>query len=456
MASIQKRNNSYLIRVSDGYDIKGKQHFKSMTWRIPPGMSEKKAEKEARHQAALFEERVRQGNVLDGNIKLSDFIERWFRDFGKEHLRKRTYDSYQRYTVRVNQHLGHIRLDKLRPHHLNSFYSKLREPIPTVRYKSLHDFKAFLKEKGLTQQKAADISNVSLNQIKVLIRGNSINHGNAEKISKGLNTPMDELFALIESEYILSGKTILNYHRFISSVLSWAVKWEAIPYNPAERVAAPKAENIEAPHLAEDELELLLDKIEHEEIKYRTLIYVALHLGARRAELLGLKWSNIDLENHTIGIRRTVLYTSSEGVFVDGTKTPSSKRVVKVYPGLIELLEEYKKWQNEERKRLGDKWIDDDWVFPTWNGRYMNPDMASEWVTDFAQREGIPNLTLQTLRHTNASFLLRGNTDPRTVAARLGHSNPTTTLKIYSHIIKSRDAAAAEALGEVFSKKPNK
>lgn len=81
MATIKQRNNSYSITVSLGYDSQGKQIRKNMTWKPSPGMTAKQIEKEVNRQAVLFEEQARKGHYLDGNVKLADFIETWFKDY---------------------------------------------------------------------------------------------------------------------------------------------------------------------------------------------------------------------------------------------------------------------------------------------------------------------------------------------------------------------------------------
>ena len=79
MASIQKRGDSYTFRVSAGYDANGKQVMKTMTWKPPAGMNKRRADKEAKHEAELFEEKVRNGMVGDGRMKLAEFAEKWMR-----------------------------------------------------------------------------------------------------------------------------------------------------------------------------------------------------------------------------------------------------------------------------------------------------------------------------------------------------------------------------------------
>ena len=93
MPTIQKRGDTYRIRVSAGYDAAGKQIMKSTTWKPAPGMTPKQIQKELDRQAVLFEEKVKSGRCMDGNIRFQDFAERWVEDYGKEHLRTRTYAS---------------------------------------------------------------------------------------------------------------------------------------------------------------------------------------------------------------------------------------------------------------------------------------------------------------------------------------------------------------------------
>lgn len=128
MATAEKRGNTYRLTASAGYDSTGKQIRKTMTWRPTPGLTEKQIAKELERQKVLFDERVKSGQFLDGNIRFQDFAEQWFRDYGREHLRERTYLRYVELSKRTYAAIGHIRLDKLQPHHLLEFYKQLAEP----------------------------------------------------------------------------------------------------------------------------------------------------------------------------------------------------------------------------------------------------------------------------------------------------------------------------------------
>ena len=90
MATIRKRNNSYQIRVSCGYNSKYEQIIKTMTWKPEPGMTQKQIDKELQRQAVLFEEQCMTGQFLDGNITLAEFADKWFKDYAEKQLKEKT------------------------------------------------------------------------------------------------------------------------------------------------------------------------------------------------------------------------------------------------------------------------------------------------------------------------------------------------------------------------------
>ena len=125
MATITKRGETYRIRVSCGYDINGKQIMRSTTWDPDPGMTKKQIEKELQRQTVLFEEKCQTGQFLDGSIKFAEFAEQWFRDYAENQLRAKTVSRYRHLMKRINAAIGHMRLDKIQPQHLLSFYDNL-------------------------------------------------------------------------------------------------------------------------------------------------------------------------------------------------------------------------------------------------------------------------------------------------------------------------------------------
>ncbi len=451
MATITKRGETYHITVSCGYDLNGKQIRRTMTWTPEPGMTRRQTEKELDRQAVLFEERCRTGQVLDGNIKFADFAERWFKDYAEKQLRPTTVARYHVLMPRINAAIGHIRLDKLQPHHLMQFYNNLAETgvREDTRYQSTVDFKALLKSRGMTKREFAKQANLSVYVLDSMTRGDKVSATSAHKIASTLKLPLDKVFRPAEGKDTLAVSTILHHHRLISSMLSTAVKWQLIFSNPCSRVVLPKNKRKEAVYLDEEQAAQLLQALENESLQHQVIVKLLLYTGMRRGELCGLEWKDIDFERAVISVRRSSLYLSGKGVFEDETKNETSERCMKVSDDVIAMLRIWRAEQAKERLRLGDQWQNSDRLFTAWNGAPIRPDVITAWFHKFVTRNGLPPIHVHSLRHTNATLLIAAGTNLTTVAARLGHANTTTTSKIYAHAIKSADQAAAEALQDI-------
>ncbi len=124
MATIQKRNGSYSIRVSCGYDTRGKQIIQSMTWKPDEGMTPKQIEKEFKRQSVLFEEACMKG-FQSKAVKFETFCEEWFEDYAKTNLRNTTYERLLQLRGRIYPVIGHIRMDKITPRQIQTFVNSL-------------------------------------------------------------------------------------------------------------------------------------------------------------------------------------------------------------------------------------------------------------------------------------------------------------------------------------------
>ena len=124
MATIQKRGDSYSIRVSCGYDTNGKHKEQAMTWKPEPGMTKRQIEKELQRQAVLFEESVAHGYKTT-TVKFQDFAEEWFEEYAKLNLRSTTYERMRQLTHRVYPAIGHLRMDKITARQLQGFVNSL-------------------------------------------------------------------------------------------------------------------------------------------------------------------------------------------------------------------------------------------------------------------------------------------------------------------------------------------
>lgn len=450
MATIRKRNNSYQIRVSCGYNVKGEQITKTTTWKPAPNMTKRQIEKGLERQAVLFEEKCRSGAYLDGNIKLSDYVDIWIKDYAEKQLKIRTVAEYKRLTERIKKSLGHVRVDKIQPHHLIEFYSDLsKEGIrQNVKYRATEKFEKVRAERKIGVQELASLAGISRNTVTCCIKGNNISQRSAEKIMHALGDT--KLFESVGNT-TLSNTSIAKYHTLLSSMLSTAVQWQMIFSNPCERVAPPKRNRQEEIYLDEVQALQLIKCLDREPLRYRTAIMLLLYSGMRRGELCGLTWQDIDFTHNLISITKASLYLPEYGVFDDSTKNKSSERVIQVPKEMTDLLKLYQKEQNILRLSMGDQWINSGKIFTTQYGAPMHPDTLSDWFKKFIRKNDLPDIHLHSLRHTNATLLIASGTNIRTVAKRLGHSTPVTTGNIYAHAIKSADEMAAERLADIFN-----
>ena len=124
MANVTKRGNSYRIRVSCGYDVKGKQVFQAKTWKPPENMTERQIKKELDRQIVLFEEECRTGKVTAA-IKFQTFADQWFEEYAKLNLRKTSYTRNVQLSKRVYAAFGHMRLDKITTRDVQKFVNDL-------------------------------------------------------------------------------------------------------------------------------------------------------------------------------------------------------------------------------------------------------------------------------------------------------------------------------------------
>jgi integrase len=180
------------------------------------------------------------------------------------------------------------------------------------------------------------------------------------------------------------------------------------------------------------------------------LYVLAIHTGLRQGELLGLKWTDVDLDARTLSVQRSL---DADGTF-NPPKRNKSRRTVRLTSRAVEALKLHRKHQNEVRLRAA-KWEDHGLVFPNRVGKPMDHNnlyhrdfkcllkRADLWSEDKGKR-----FTLHSLRHTCATLLLSKNVNPKIVQEMLGHATITQTMDTYSHVLPGMGDVAATALEE--------
>ena len=452
MATVEKRGKGYRITVAAGIDLNGKQIRHRLNWTPDDKLTPKQVEKELNRQIVRFEEQVKTGSIaVEGNIRFADFAERYMSDYGRPNLKPTTVSNYERNLVRINQAIGHIRLKDLTTFHIQAFYRNLQEE--GIRSREVATCKVDLRELIGTKRGAMTAfekrSGVSRATIKYAIDGKPISRASAEAISKAININTNQLFNIVNHGEPLAPATIRAYHRTISSILEKAVKWKCISTNPAEGAELPSMTGHKARYLDEPDARKMLQLLQAEPIKWRAPITFDLLSGLRRAELLGLRWQDVNLDSGVIHIVQTSNYVSGRGVYVSTPKTAGSDRYLKVSKTAILMLQEYKAWQDEMRENLGDAWEgtqEDDRIFTNEVGHPLFPTSITQWMRKFIKRTGLPQTCVHSLRHTYASLLIAEGTPLVVVSNNLGHTQTSTTNDIYSHVIASSEAKAAEVL----------
>ena len=251
----------------------------------------------------------------------------------------------------------------------------------------------------------------------------------------------------------LSPKSILEHHRLISTVLDQAEREGLIPFSIAHKATLPKQNKKTANYFQPEQVEAIRDALELEPIKWRTLVHMLLITGARRGEVLGLKWDKVDFEGCKIHICNNVLYSADRGIYEDSPKTATSNRYVTLPLETMRLLRQYRAWQAEERLKLGAYYENQDFVFSQDNGKPMHPDSVTTWLDRFSKRHDLPHINPHAFRHTMASMLYFNGVDSVSISKRLGHAQVSTTANIYAHVMEEADQRNADILADVFLKK---
>ena len=174
--------------------------------------------------------------------------------------------------------------------------------------------------------------------------------------------------------------------------------------------------------------------------------------GARRGEIMGLKWSAVDFKKDEIKICNNLLYSKQRGIYEDSPKT-NETRYICVEHSVMQLLSQYRREQSLLRLKMGERWVNTGYCFTRENGEPMHPDSITDWLSKFSKKYDLPHINPHKFRHTQASILIGEGVDIITVAKRLGHKDPSTTSNIYAHVLAKADAEANKALADVLFKK---
>jgi integrase len=259
---------------------------------------------------------------------------------------------------------------------------------------------------------------------------------------------LDTLYGHMKTEG-LSPKTIRNHHAIISSALHQAVRWGWLRENIAERAKPPRVPQRSVRPPSVEAVRIVIEAAEERDPRLAQLLMLAALTGMRRGELCALRWTDVDLDTRVLDVSRSLVVVS-KGVAEKSTKTDRSRRVALDDVATALLVRHHA--QVDDWARQADTTVpNDSFVFShaVDGSKPFRPDNVTGFFTRVRDSVGLPDVRLHDLRHFTATQLIGAGVDVRTVAGRLGHSDPSVTLRVYSHVIEERERAAAAIMGRV-------
>ena len=253
----------------------------------------------------------------------------------------------------------------------------------------------------------------------------------------------------------LSAQTVLHIHRVFSEALGQAVRWQLIAVNPALAVQPPRSKRPALKIPDAETVERIVSAAEGTSMYLPVLLASA--TGMRRGEVLGLRWSEVDLVKGLVRVV-TTYQRSTRGLEFADPKTDRARRTIAIPPFAVEVLRKHHREQTARKLAAGDAWHDFNLVVDLGDGRPVDPSEISRKFRDVAKKAEAQGVRLHDLRHAFATMLLNSGVHPKIASEALGHSTVGITLDTYSHVLPNMQAVAAaaiqEALGHIIDPKP--
>ena len=411
MANIEARKNkdgvivSYRIKVFKGRDSSGKRLKPyTTTFKPDPKWSESKVQKELQKAAILFEKQCKEGLVSDNKQLFGEYAEYVINLKEKNGLLKTTTAKlYRSLLNRIKPAIGFIKIQDLKPQHLNLFYEQLGK--------------------------------------------NGINLVTKENLSTKTILEYHRLIHTVLKQAVK--ETLVIYNAADGATPPKHKRKEA---NYFERKVLRRIRRY---------------TLKFEPLMWQVAILLLMYTGGRRGEVCGLKIDKLNREDCMIHFCNNLLYTSEKGLFDDTLKTEASDRYISIDERLMnkifELIDLKKQWAIE----LGDKWHKNDYLLSRPDGQPMRPDTMTWYLKKFSEKynkiireknktrkipiEEFPHINPHAFRHSHVSTLLLNGVDPLSASKRVGHASPTTSFNMYGHIMKEADKRAADIFSDVMN-----
>lgn len=239
----------------------------------------------------------------------------------------------------------------------------------------------------------------------------------------------------------LSAKTVRNLHGVLTRAFRDGVRWGHLQRNPCDAADPPKGTSPEMKVWTADELRTFSASVASH--RWAGVWSLMATTGMRRGEVLGLRWSDVDLDAATVTIRSTRIRYGTT-IATSTPKTARGNRTIAIGPATAAALRAWKRQQNADHLLAGASWADrGSLVVTNVDGSPPNPEAFSNLFVDLAKRAGLPPIRLHDLRHSYATAALASGVPVKVVSQRVGHADVGVTLKVYAHVLPGDDEDAA-------------
>ena len=250
----------------------------------------------------------------------------------------------------------------------------------------------------------------------------------------------------------LSPQTVRHARTVLRTALGQAVKWSLIPRNVAALVEPPKITRREPKVFTPDQARVFLDATAGDRLE--VLYQLAVALGMRQGEILGLSWDAVDLDKGELRVHRTLQRVDGK-LQLGEPKTDRSRRTLPLSPSLVAKLREHRARQGRERLAAGDRWQASgawDLVFVSEVGTPLDSPNLNKRFKRLVKRAGLPEIRFHDLRHSCASMMIADGMSPRLVMEQLGHSQISTTMDTYAHVMPDALRDASDRMDRILAR----
>lgn len=244
----------------------------------------------------------------------------------------------------------------------------------------------------------------------------------------------------VNAWFVEAPKTFKRFVFYASKLINYGITMELMKRNPMKKVILPKVERDNSKFTdfySKEELNSYLTDAKKYNFRYFMFFRLLAYSGMRKGECLALKWSDIDFKNKTININKSLASGENNRLYLSPCKNKSSVRVLDMDSKTMDYLKEWRMKQQKEMFKLGMNFLsDDNLLFANTKGTYTVLSKPQRWNDAICKYYGLRHIKVHGFRHTHASLLFDAGVSMKDVKERLGHSDITTTMNIYTHVTK--------------------